>query len=368
MALVTLLAYEQSLPSIIKRIPFYDSIGHFGLFGMLGYFAYLAMYRRAVKIFGRCVPIGPALVGVYAIMDEALQVFSSSRVFDLGDLLSGLLGIVTLVFFDWLLRNRRKYTYKEFFSELMWFTLKQAKSCMFAGSFLFLIFISKYLTVPGLYRYDVLFLAAVVIQLIMLACKWESVDEAKNIVLFHIVGLVLELYKTSPMIGSWTYPEMGYLKIMAVPLYSGFMYASIGSYIAQAWKNMKLRVVHEPPYWLSILLCGMIYLNFFTNHFIYDVRIFLIVAVFIVYFKADVYFTAYKREFHMPLPLSFLLIAIFVWLGENIGTFYGAWQYPQQIEIWKVVSLQKITSWFLLVIVSFIIVTYLKHYKYKRRS
>jgi uncharacterized membrane protein YoaT (DUF817 family) len=52
-----------------------------------------------------------------------------------------------------------------------------------------------------------------------------------------------------------------------------------------------------------------------------------------------------------------------VWIAENVGTFYGAWKYPTQIQTWHVVSTQKITSWFLMVIISFIIVAYLKHFK-----
>ena len=67
----------------------------------------------------------------------------------------------------------------------------------------------------------------------------------------------------------------------------------------------------------------------------------------------------------MPLALGFCLIALFVWLAENISTFLGAWQYPDQVHVWNVVSTNKITSWFLLVILSFVIVSSLKHFKYE---
>ncbi len=246
------------------------------------------------------------------------------------------------------------------------FALKQARAALFAGVFLFLIFASKYIAIPGLYRYDFLFLAAVAIQLLMLLFKLETVDEAKTIVLFHLIGLILEIYKTSPAIGSWTYPEPGYLKIFTVPLYSGFMYASIGSYIAHAWKGFNLKLINSPRYLYSIILCALIYLNFFTNHFIYDFRLFLIAGIFILYRKAYVEFTPDKRTYRLPLNVSFLLISLFVWIAENIGTFYGAWQYPSQIHAWQIVSFQKITSWFLMVIISFIIVAYLKHVKAER--
>ncbi len=68
----------------------------------------------------------------------------------------------------------------------------------------------------------------------------------------------------------------------------------------------------------------------------------------------------------MPLNLGFALTAFFIWIAENISTFLGAWQYPNQVHVWNAVSTDKITSWFLLVIVSFTIVAYLKHYKETR--
>lgn len=249
------------------------------------------------------------------------------------------------------------------FQDFLYFTVKQARAALFAGLFLFLIFASTHIAIPGLHRYDLLFIAAVAIQIIMLICKLETVDEAKTIVLFHLIGLILEIYKTHPSVGSWSYPEPGYLKILAVPLYSGFMYAAVSSYIAHAWKGFNLKLIGYPPYWQSIVLCALIYLNFFTNHFIYDIRLFLIAAVFLLYRKTWVEFTPRLRTYRMPLGLSFILIAFFVWIAENIGTFYGAWQYPSQIHAWQAVSFSKITSWFLMVIISFIVVAYLKHVK-----
>src|SRR6185436_17703435 len=124
--------------------------------------------------------------------------------------------------------------------EFIIFGLKQARACVFAGSFFVLLFISSHIPLFGLPRYDFLFIAAVLIQAVLYFTKLETKDEVKVIFLFHIIGLDLELYKTSPHIGAWSYPEAGYLKIATVPLYSGFMYAAVGSYISQAWKIFKL--------------------------------------------------------------------------------------------------------------------------------
>ena len=65
----------------------------------------------------------------------------------------------------------------------------------------------------------------------------------------------------------------------------------------------------------------------------------------------------------MPLALSFVLIGFFIWIAENIATFFGAWAYPDQTVAWRLVHTGKMSSWFLLVIVSFLIVATLKRVK-----
>jgi len=247
--------------------------------------------------------------------------------------------------------------------EFLIFGMKQAQAAIFAGSFFLLLFLSNHIPLGGLARYDFLFIAAIAIQAILYFTKLETKDEVKVICLFHIIGLVLELYKTSPGIGSWSYPEDGILKIATVPLYSGFMYAAIGSYLSQAWKIFKLELIHYTHYIWSVLLCALIYINFFTNHYIYDVRWFLIGAVFLLFWRVKVHFTVSTIPRSMPLNVAFLLIAFFIWIAENISTYLGAWQYPNQVHGWNIVSTGKITSWFLMVIISFILVAYLKHFK-----
>jgi uncharacterized membrane protein YoaT (DUF817 family) len=62
----------------------------------------------------------------------------------------------------------------------------------------------------------------------------------------------------------------------------------------------------------------------------------------------------------MPLVASFFLIGLFVWFAENLCTYLGAWEYPHQRAGWSMVGLGKLSSWCLLVIVSFILVAALK--------
>ncbi len=246
--------------------------------------------------------------------------------------------------------------------EFFIFGIKQARAALFAGIFFLILFLSKHIEF-GIARYDVIFCASVVLQIAFYLFKLETKDEVKVIFLFHIIGLVLELYKTSTAIGSWSYPEPAFFKIATVPLYSGFMYAAIGSYISQAWKIFKLELLNYTHYGWSFVLCALIYLNFFTNHFVTDVRFLLIPAVFFFFVRVKVYFTVLEKRRMLPLSISFLLIAFFIWIAENISTYLGAWQYPDQVHVWRAVSTQKVTSWFLMVIISFILVAYLKHYK-----
>src|SRR6266576_1924635 len=70
-----------------------------------------------------------------------------------------------------------------------------------------------------------------------------------------------------------------------------------------------------------------------------------------------VYFRPYRKSRRMPLLLGFALIALFIWAAENIGTFTTVWLYPHQAQAWELVRLGKYGSWFLLMIISFILVS-----------
>lgn len=246
------------------------------------------------------------------------------------------------------------------------FGLKQARACIFAGSFFVLLFLSTVLPLGPVPRYDFLFAMSLALQAVLYFFGVETADEIKTIALFHVLGLFLELYKTSPGIGSWSYPEFSYLKLFTVPLFSGFMYASVGSYISQAWRIFRLELVGPVRYWAMSLLGLAIYLNFFTNHFLPDIRFILIPLVFLVCWGVWVEFTVTHKRYRMPLAMSFLCIAFFIWVAENISTYLGAWKYPHQLTTWSMVSWQKVSSWYLLVIISFILIAALKRLKQQR--
>jgi uncharacterized membrane protein YoaT (DUF817 family) len=82
-----------------------------------------------------------------------------------------------------------------------------------------------------------------------------------------------------------------------------------------------------------------------------------------LYARATVLFMPPDRDRTMSLLLSLVLIGFFIWLAENISTFFGIWQHPNQIGAWSAVHVGKWSSWSLLVIMTFTIVANLKHVK-----
>ena len=250
---------------------------------------------------------------------------------------------------------------RRFVVEFLFFGIKEARACLFAGLVFVSIFITPREGLFGIPRYDMLLIIAVAIQCWMIWTRLESIDEFKAICLFHVVGFALEVFKTSGSIQSWSYPDFAYTKFFGVPLFSGFMYAAVGSYIIQAWRILDVRILHHPPYWMAALVALAIYANFFTHHFIGDYRWYIAALAIGLYARATVVFRPFDKDRRMPMTLAFILIGFFIWLAENISTFFAIWHYPNQIGAWSTVHLGKWSSWTLLVIMTFTIVASLKH-------
>ena len=58
----------------------------------------------------------------------------------------------------------------------------------------------------------------------------------------------------------------------------------------------------------------------------------------------------------MSLLGGFGLVALFIWFAENLATFANAWNYPDQKSGWQMVSFAKYGSWYLLMLISFVLV------------
>ncbi|MEY3235883.1 MAG: hypothetical protein RL230_3154, partial [Pseudomonadota bacterium] len=243
--------------------------------------------------------------------------------------------------------------------EFVMFGIKQAWACLYGGTMLALLILTMlFWPKEGalLSRFDFLFLAAIALQVLLVALKLERLEEVKVIAIFHVVGTVMEIFKTH--MGSWTYPGDAFFKIGGVPLFTGFMYACVGSYIARITRLMDLRYSHYPPIWTTWVLAIGAYVNFFTHHFGPDIRVGLYLLSILIFVRTRVYFTPDQKARWMPMLIGFLLVSLFIWFAENIGTFTNTWIYPHQKGGWHLVPLAKMGAWYLLMLLSFVLVTH----------
>ena len=118
-----------------------------------------------------------------------------------------------------LLMARRRRTAWPY--ELLRFGLKEGWACLFGGIAVgLMIAIWRFYPADAvLARYDFLFLCMIAVQLALLAGRLETWDEAKVILIYHVVGTVMEIFKTS--VGSWIYPEPNFSGLPACRCFPG---------------------------------------------------------------------------------------------------------------------------------------------------
>lgn len=231
------------------------------------------------------------------------------------------------------------------------FGVIEGKCLLFPLAILAGLAFTQAVQIPFVARYDAMLLYCVAIQWWMVRRGMETTSELRAVCVFHILGLALELERTSR--GAWSYPDPGLLRIGPVPLFSGFMYASIASYILQAWRRFDLSFERLPSAWISAPLAIAGYLSFFIAR---ESRYLLIALILLSLWRAKVFFSVRTQRFSMPLGVSFAGIGVAIWIGENAGTYLGAWRYPHQMQQWHPVEGTKAAAWFLLVVVGFLII------------
>lgn len=237
-------------------------------------------------------------------------------------------------------------------AQLLRFAWLEVRACTFAIVLVLAMAVTLVIPLP-IARYDALLIVGVLTSLAFWLLGLETGRELVAIAGFHVTGLVFEIVKVA--LGSWDYPDPGVLTVLGVPLFSGFMYAAVGSYIVAAWRLFGLRLTAYRPVPVSIIGAG-IYLNFFTHHWIVDLRGVLAAALLVACWGTWVHFTVGVDRYRMPLTLAFLLIGFFLWVAENLATLLAAYRYPDQEAGWQLVHVGKLGSWALLVVVSFAMV------------
>ncbi|MEJ6397250.1 DUF817 domain-containing protein [Yoonia sp. 208BN28-4] len=232
------------------------------------------------------------------------------------------------------------------------FTLKQAWACLFGASLLAAMIVTRMIWQDdwSLARYDALLIFALVLQASFVWLRLETWTEVRVIALFHITGTAMEIFKVHA--GSWAYPEPGFFKIYDVPLFSGFMYAAVGSFMARVIRLFDMSFTPFPPRALHFAFAALIYLNFFMHHFVVDMRYALFAGTILLYGRTRIWFCISHRWYWMPLPVAAFLSSFFLWLAENIGTMTGTWLYAGQ-NPFDAVSFAKMGSWYLLLYVAF---------------
>lgn len=101
---VFLSAYLGFIPTELAFIPFFDSMGHFILYGIWGYL-FAKVFDNAILSVGKfIVPAGVFIAIIIAVAEESFQAFFPTRSFSFFDMAWGILGIsLACIIF-----NRRK--------------------------------------------------------------------------------------------------------------------------------------------------------------------------------------------------------------------------------------------------------------------
>lgn len=208
----------------------------------------------------------------------------------------------------------------------------------------------------GFYRYDYLLFYALIIQAILLYAKLESWAEARVIALFHILAMGMEIFLTHPAIASWQYPQPAIFKILTVPLFAGFMYSAVGSFFARSLRLFQVSFERLPSFANMLTLAVLAYINFMSKFFIPDYRVILFVWSVVIFWKTRIHFQLNQHTFQLSMLPVLTLLAFIIWIAENISTFYQIWLYPSQVEKWHMVGWAKLGSWYLLLLLSLVLV------------
>jgi len=96
---------DAALPSVffelVSRLPGGDKLGHFGLFGTLAWLLNRSFGYRTFRVVRLRVPLGAAVVLLFAVLEEISQRWFPNRTFDGFDLVADACGIVAFTALQW---------------------------------------------------------------------------------------------------------------------------------------------------------------------------------------------------------------------------------------------------------------------------
>lgn len=246
-----------------------------------------------------------------------------------------------------------------YFKSLFEFLSKAASAALFGILLLIAFIITAKMGSQefyGFFRYDYLLFYALIIQACLLYLKLESWAEAKVIALFHIMAMGMEIFLTHPQIASWQYPQPAVFKILTVPLFAGFMYSAVGSFFARSLRLYQVSFLNLPRFGNMLSLAVLSYINFMSKFFIPDFRNALFIWSVVIFWKTQIRFKLQQHELQLPMLPVLIILAFIIWIAENISTFYKIWLYPSQVDAWHMVGWGKLGSWYLLLLLSLVLV------------
>ena len=178
--------------------------------------------------------------------------------------------------------------------EFLRFGMKQAWACLFGGLMLALLLATYFFYPPdaALARYDFLFLAALSLQVSLLGFGLETIEEAKVIAAYHVVGTVMEIFKTS--VGSWIYPEDASSASPACRCSPASCTRASAAIICRAWTLFHFEFKAHPPIAWLVVLSVAIYVNFFAHHYLPDMRWALFIAAAVLFARTRIYFVNWQ--------------------------------------------------------------------------
>jgi uncharacterized membrane protein YoaT (DUF817 family) len=130
----------------------------------------------------------------------------------------------------------------------------------------------------------------------------------------------------------------------------------VGSFFARSLRLYQVSFEKLPSFPNMLVLAVFSYINFMSKFFVPDIRLFLFAWSVIIFWKTRIRFQLQQHQLQFPMLPVLIVLAFLIWIAENISTFYRIWLYPSQVEAWHMVGWGKMGSWYLLLLLSLVLV------------